>query len=360
MAIITEELLVTGESSRGAFSRKQIELLGLSWPPASGWRRALIGQEISAEAAEAFIGLADHHLIEKTERKQRAESLNWFGSATPIDIHLYVLELENSHYYVGLTADIQKRMQQHFTGEGAEWTKLHRPVRVMHTVCTGTKKMLEAERMEDEVTIALMHRFGVSKVRGGHFIQLEQEETDRLLRSRGVWDSIKQTGLSHQHFDTEANWSEALDNLLDKALSYYDAGSPGDQADELFAACYKLTRYRYWSEDFAPGLGWAFWNPKGILPVLLSFKLGRPVASRLRMTFEILAGAMCRGRDGHHPLRRLFLLGWQAYCPSCTDNQAQTLERYIGYLNDPVEYDRQYDAFVSVLFPEMRYLLRRE
>jgi hypothetical protein len=250
-------------------------------------------------------------------------------------------------------------MGQHYAGEGAEWTKLHAPVEILHTIGTGTKDGRAAEQMEDEVTVTLMLRYGIAKVRGGHFSYPDLTLVESQLRGRGHWERIKQAELGRQSFDTEASWAEALDSFIDVAVAYYDAGAPADQHDAVFAACYRLTRYRYWHEDFAPGLGWQFWNRKGILPVLLSFKLGRPVGSRLASTYDVLAAALTRGRNGTDPLRRLFLIAWQAYVPPTTGNQAAAVTRLMEYLNDRTSVDRQYDAFVSVLLPETRYLLRK-
>lgn len=119
------------------------------------------------------------------------------------------------------------------------------------------------------------------------------------------------------------------------------------------------TRYHHWHEDLAPALNWHFWSRKGILPILLSFKLGRPVGSGSASAYEVLAAALNRGQHGRHPLRRLFLLAWQAYQPPTTGKQAATVNRFMEYLDNGAEADRQYDAFVSILFPGMRHLLRR-
>ena len=45
---------------------------------------------------------------------------------------VYALECEDKSIYVGQTEDVLKRWKQHATGEGAEWTKKHPPVRLVH------------------------------------------------------------------------------------------------------------------------------------------------------------------------------------------------------------------------------------
>jgi hypothetical protein len=55
MMTITEELLVEGMSSAGGWKAEQLEILGVKWPPREGWKRAVIGQEITEEQAWDFV-----------------------------------------------------------------------------------------------------------------------------------------------------------------------------------------------------------------------------------------------------------------------------------------------------------------
>jgi len=60
--ILTKHLIEQGMSCRGGWSRKQLELLGVDYPPAKGWKYALIGTRISADALEIFLALKDDHI----------------------------------------------------------------------------------------------------------------------------------------------------------------------------------------------------------------------------------------------------------------------------------------------------------
>lgn len=354
--IITMEFLIAGATKRGSHKRQQIELLGEKWPPMSGWKQRVVGKVISDEAAEEFIKLGTGEVINETHDKSKTRY--WFNAQSPVDIYLYILELSNECYYVGLTSNIKKRMDEHVNGKGAEWTRLNTPLRLIYSINTGTKYACEAEKMENEATVLLMLKYGINKVRGGVYTQTEQKLVEAQLRAHGVWERIRQTELEKKGFNFELNWSDALDNFLDIALNYYDSGSPEHMHETVFATIFSLTRYPYWDEDFSPCLGWDFWNKKGILPVLLSFKHARAVGSKSPSAYDVLAAALNRGKNGKHPLRRLFLLGWQVFQPPTTDKQAETVTRFMSYLDEDTEFDRQYDAFVSILFPEMRALLR--
>ena len=45
---------------------------------------------------------------------------------------MYILECSDSSYYVGSTWDIQKRLSEHQSGEGANYTKTHLPVKLIY------------------------------------------------------------------------------------------------------------------------------------------------------------------------------------------------------------------------------------
>jgi len=254
---------------------------------------------------------------------------------------------------------LKKRFKEHCEGEkGAEWTKLYPPISLVHSINTGTKNAHEAEKMEDEVTVTLMLRYGVDRVRGGHFCSPAVENVEISLRGHHFWDRIRRDKLDRTPVNTEASWGEALDGFLDSALNYYDAGSPNGMEETVFSACYKLTRYHYWDEEYAPALNQSFWSKKGVLPVLLSFKYNRPIASGVTCTFEVLNNAMNRGRKNGYPLRRLFLLAWLTYLQPETEKQLEAVNKFKGYINDHYQPDTQYDTFISILLPEMRHVLR--
>ena len=362
---LTEEMLAQGASGKSGYSRKQLAIFGIDWPPVRGWKKELLDREVSEEAFAEFVQLAKRgstgqgplksdqpeSAVSDQEKERRA-----VRSAV---LYIYVLALEGGNFYIGMTDNFDRRFRQHRSGIAADWTTLYPPIHALHCVCTGTSERSQAAKMEDEVTLALMLQHGADKVRGGQYANVSQELVDIALRSHGHWDKFKRRELDRQAFESEANWGEALDDFLRVALAYYDAGAPVEQCDAVFAACYRLTRYRYWREEFAPGLSWDFWSRKGVLPILLTFKYGRVIGSRSRSPYEVLAAALTRGRQGDPTLQRLFLLAWKGYLPPARPNQAVATDRFMQCLTQPIVFDRQYDEFVSVLLPELRHLLRK-
>lgn len=55
MTRITEDLLSLGRSDAGGWTRAQLALLAVPWPPVKGWKEAVLGADIPDEVAAAFI-----------------------------------------------------------------------------------------------------------------------------------------------------------------------------------------------------------------------------------------------------------------------------------------------------------------
>ncbi len=81
--------------------------------------------------------------------------------------YLYVLKLQQGKWYVGKSANVERRFQQHMEGKGARWTQLHPPIELLY------KRKLLDENDEDETTEFYMKKFGVENVRGGKYCQVE-------------------------------------------------------------------------------------------------------------------------------------------------------------------------------------------
>lgn len=84
---------------------------------------------------------------------------------------IYVLQLEDGCIYVGMTTDMAQRLKQHEGLDpqfpGAAWTQLHKP--------TGINPIYTepwTEFGENNVTKKYMRTFGIDKVRGGTFCQI--------------------------------------------------------------------------------------------------------------------------------------------------------------------------------------------
>ena len=82
---------------------------------------------------------------------------------------LYVLELENGCYYVGIAIDVEKWFNEHICGLGAKFTRLNKPIRVIEKSCCGTCDKDVAYKLESAKTIEYAVNYGGDKVKGGKY-----------------------------------------------------------------------------------------------------------------------------------------------------------------------------------------------
>ncbi len=52
---LTPELIRLAQTSQGGFTQKQLETLGIDWPPPSGWARKLAGQRVPRSQFDQFV-----------------------------------------------------------------------------------------------------------------------------------------------------------------------------------------------------------------------------------------------------------------------------------------------------------------
>ena len=77
---------------------------------------------------------------------------------------IYVLELEESKYYIGKTTNLTLRFSQHKEGKGALYTKIYKPHRIVETFECKTAFC------EDKYVKIYMLRYGINNVRGGSYV----------------------------------------------------------------------------------------------------------------------------------------------------------------------------------------------
>ena len=80
---------------------------------------------------------------------------------------IYVLELEDDCFYIGITMNLNLRIAQHLAGSGAQWTKMHRPVKIVEVFYEGCTR-----QKEDEVTKKYVEIYGAECVRGGSWCKI--------------------------------------------------------------------------------------------------------------------------------------------------------------------------------------------
>ena len=93
--------------------------------------------------------------------------------------YIYVLKLVEDRYYVGRTSNILRRIKEHFTEEGALYTKKYKPLKVIEV---EEEKSREDERIK---TIITMENYGWEKVRGACWCSLEIKKPNTEKKKKG-------------------------------------------------------------------------------------------------------------------------------------------------------------------------------
>ena len=80
---------------------------------------------------------------------------------------IYILELNNSKYYIGKTDNFENRLQQHISMKGSKWTKKYK-----------FKKLIDKINSNDsfdemKYTLIYMSKYGIENVRGGPWCKID-------------------------------------------------------------------------------------------------------------------------------------------------------------------------------------------
>jgi predicted GIY-YIG superfamily endonuclease len=95
--------------------------------------------------------------------------------------NIYVLKLEGGRYYVGKSDNIINRYQQHLNGNGSAWTRKYKPI----AIDKSYENVSSFE--EDKVTKEYMSKYGIDKVRGGSYVEVELSDFHRGALNMEIW-----------------------------------------------------------------------------------------------------------------------------------------------------------------------------
>lgn len=93
---------------------------------------------------------------------------------------LYILELEHGKFYVGKSKQSDTRIHTHIMGTGAEWTKLHKPIKIIKFIPMITNFD------EDMHTLRMMKEKGLDNVRGGSFCKIDLPKEDIIIINKMI------------------------------------------------------------------------------------------------------------------------------------------------------------------------------
>lgn len=77
--------------------------------------------------------------------------------------HIYILRLSTGKYYIGKTKNVDKRWEEHISGNGSGWTKKYKPLSLIKSVVSTS------HFDEDRYVKEYMEKYGIENVRGGTY-----------------------------------------------------------------------------------------------------------------------------------------------------------------------------------------------
>lgn len=118
---------------------------------------------------------------------------------------IYVLRLKSNRFYVGKSANVIQRIQQHLRGDGSAWTRKYPPI--------GIDRALQncGPFDEDKVTKEYMANHGIDNVRGGAYVQEVLSHDERALIQREIWVAYDRCKRCGRHGHLVANCYAYLD-----------------------------------------------------------------------------------------------------------------------------------------------------
>jgi predicted GIY-YIG superfamily endonuclease len=133
---------------------------------------------------------------------------------------VYVLQLANNKYYVGKTTDVMKRFNEHKSGSGSAWTKLHTPKKILEC------RPLNNDHDENNLTKDYMKKYGIENVRGGAYTQTSLPDHVKTVLNTEL----------RSNKDTCYKCGEAghFANVCGKTVNSYDSS---EEEEELVWGC---------------------------------------------------------------------------------------------------------------------------
>lgn len=62
--------------------------------------------------------------------------------------YLYITQNQNGAFYTGISCDLEKRLKEHFQGEGGHYTKRNKPKKLLYTEEFESREQTEARERQ--------------------------------------------------------------------------------------------------------------------------------------------------------------------------------------------------------------------
>ncbi len=159
-------------------------------------------------------------------------------------------------------------------------------------------------------------------------------------------------------------WQQSVDEFIDLAIDHYESDCDDDTKNALLSKVDRLKDSSYWREEFKALKEYEFNGWHGVLSVLLSIKLNRPISYSKDFTvYQVIeAGLRTSYKDfGKHANAILYLWACKTYKPTMTTKNHSWISTYAKKVKSSIDNNENiyrrftgYDEIIKLLFPELR------
>jgi len=94
--------------------------------------------------------------------------------------HIYFIKLKEGKYYIGKTKNIERRYDEHITGNGSGWTKRYKPISLIETIKSTSYFD------EDKYVKEYMAKYGIDNVRGGTYSNIVLDKNSLAVLEKEI------------------------------------------------------------------------------------------------------------------------------------------------------------------------------
>lgn len=173
---------------------------------------------------------------------------------------------------------------------------------------------------------------------------------------------IEHARIEARRAEQRQHWESSVAAYRDAALRYFESDHAEGERLALLAIVEEMEANPAWHRGFESLHDARFFGYHGVLSVLMSIQLGRPISYSTQLSvFRVIeAGLRTSSSVGQHAFAILHLWAYKAYRPAVSEKNrrwlaeyAHEIKRSLGDGGTTYRRDTSHDEAICLLFPEL-------